>query len=88
MAQGFDWLPPHMHFDWVCGQILTQDEALGPILHDGEQFYFCSMRCQSHFLRTAKAKPRKAKAVILAFPVEQKVVERLVDDSSLEAVSY
>jgi len=76
MAQGTEWLPPSMHLDLVCGQILDHQEALGPVLHDGEQYYFCSARCQSHFLRTAKPVAQKrVKAVILPFPVEAKVSE-------------
>lgn len=78
MAHGHDWLPPTMHMDLVCGQILDQNDALGPVLHDGEQYYFCSARCQTHFLRTAKATRKTAKAVILQFPVDQ-VVEKVVE---------
>ena len=87
MAQGLDWLPPTMHMDLVCGQILDQNEALGPVLHDGEQYYFCSSRCQSHFLRTAKPARKKAKAVILAFPIDQ-VVEHVVEAAPIEAASF
>lgn len=68
MAQEIDWLPPTMHMDLVCGQILAENEALGPVLHEGDQYYFCSSRCQSHFLRSAKRPSKKVKAVILPFP--------------------
>ena len=83
MAQGQDWLPPTMHMDLVCGQILTENEALGPVLHEGDQYYFCSSRCQSHFLRSAKpATTKKVKAVILPFPIEQ--VEAAPREHSLQ----
>jgi YHS domain-containing protein len=70
MAQESDWFPPMMHMDLVCGQILDRDDALGPVLHEGEQYYFCSSRCQSHFLRRTKPVRKKVKAVILPFPLE------------------
>lgn len=73
MVHGLDWLPPSMHMDLVCGQVLSRNEALGPVLHDGEQYYFCSSRCQSHFLRTAKPARKTIKGVILPFPIEHVV---------------
>jgi YHS domain-containing protein len=57
--------------DLVCGQILAENEALGPVLHEGDQYYFCSSRCQSHFLRRATPARKKVKAVILPFPIAQ-----------------
>lgn len=69
MAQDIDWLPPTMHMDLVCGQVLAENEALGPVLHEGDQYYFCSSRCQSHFLRSAKRPAKKVKGVILPFPL-------------------
>lgn len=86
MAHGLDWLPPTMHMDMVCGQILAENEALGPVLHEGDQYYFCSSRCQSHFLRSAKPVSRKVKAVILPFPIAQ--VESASHDPALEANAF
>ncbi|GEM_PF-5051318 len=86
MAQELDWLPPTMHMDLVCGQILAQNEALGPVLHDGEQYYFCSSRCQSHFLRSAKPARKKVKAVILPFPGEH--AEGSIHGPALKAKAF
>lgn len=84
-----DWLPPSMHMDLVCGQILAENEALGPVLHEGDQFYFCSSRCQSHFLRSAKRPEKspykKLKAVILPFPPTS---EPTPAETPLEAPMY
>ena len=80
-----DWLPPTMHMDLVCGQILAENEALGPVLHEGDQYYFCSSRCQSHFLRSAKPAAKKVKAVILPFPAP---VEAGKQDAPLEAQAF
>lgn len=74
MASESDWFPPTMHMDLVCGQILDRNEALGPVLHEGEQYFFCSSRCQSHFLRSEASSSHEAtKAVILPFPVARRL---------------
>ena len=80
-----DWLPPTMHMDLVCGQILAENEALGPVLHEGDQYYFCSSRCQSHFLRSAKPTSKKVKAVILPFPAPAEAARQ---EAPLEAQAY
>ncbi|MNR82061.1 hypothetical protein D3C72_128150 [compost metagenome] len=88
MAQGQDWLPPTMHMDLVCGQILAENEALGPVLHEGDQYYFCSSRCQSHFLRSSRTplKSKKTKAVILSFPVPP--VEDALPNPTMQANAF
>lgn len=68
MAQESDWFPPMMHMDLVCGQILAENDALGPVLHEGDQYFFCSSRCQSHFLRSTRQPLKKRKAMVLPFP--------------------
>ena len=40
--------------DYVCGLILDEKPARFKIKHEGETYYFCSVRCKKKFKRNRR----------------------------------